>query len=380
MTPRTRKTWATRTDTGRVRTHNEDSILAHPPLFAVADGLGGHEAGEIASSIAIHTLRDHAPRHADAKALARAVRAANREVLRAAREGIGREGMGTTMTAALVEGTHIALAQVGDSRAYLLHGSELTRLTEDHSMVADLVRNGEITEEEAFRHPRRSIITRALGTDPNMVADALEVDASPGDRLLLCSDGLCGLVVDDQIARILGEYRDPTTVAAALIDAANEAGGHDNISVVVVDIESDPAGRVSDRSPSGAQAGGAGGSRARGSRTLGVVLGWLLIAAIVIGGIAYGTYRYARERAYLTVEDGYVTVYRGVPGSLAGISLSWLERTTDIPADELPTAEQSRLSDTITVGGIDAANRLIERYREQVSESQAPDGSIESVQ
>ena len=239
MTPRAKQSWAALTDIGRVRTHNEDSVLAQPPLFVVADGLGGHEAGEVASSIAVETLRDHAPRRPDAKALARAVKAANREVIRSAREGFGKAGMGTTMTAAIVEGTHIAIAHVGDSRAYLLHEEVLSRVSEDHSMVADMIRRGQLTEAESRYHPNRSVITRALGTDPNMLADTYELDASPGDRLMLCSDGLTGMLEDGLICEILSQHSAPDIAARQLVDAANDAGGHDNITVLLVCVTRD---------------------------------------------------------------------------------------------------------------------------------------------
>ncbi|MDH4139078.1 MAG: protein phosphatase 2C domain-containing protein, partial [Coriobacteriia bacterium] len=196
-------------DVGRVRTHNEDAVLLSPPLYAVADGLGGHQAGEIASTLAVESLLENAPLRADAKALGRAVRSANRAVIDGAREGLGRAGMGTTLTAAIVEDTRIAIAHAGDSRAYLFHGGELERITLDHSVVADLIRQGSITEEESRTHPNRSVITRALGSDPNMYADTFEVDAEPGDRLLLCSDGLTSMLTDVRIADILASYRDP---------------------------------------------------------------------------------------------------------------------------------------------------------------------------
>ena len=244
MTPRSKQSWAALSDIGRVRTHNEDSVLAQPPLFVVADGLGGHEAGEVASSIAIETVRDHAPRRPDAKALARAVKAANREVIRSAREGYGKPGMGTTMTAAIVEGTHIAIAHVGDSRAYLLRSGTLEQITDDHSMVADMIRRGQLTEAEARYHPNRSVITRALGTDPSMVADTYELTA--GRRRPAAAVHRR----PDRHARGRDDRRDarrptptPASLRRALVDAANDAGGHDNISVVIVDIGGEGAVR-----------------------------------------------------------------------------------------------------------------------------------------
>jgi protein phosphatase len=335
MSGRTKQPWASVTDIGRLRTHNEDSVLAQPPLFVVADGLGGHEAGEVASSIAVETLRDHAPRRADANALARAVRAANREVIRAAKEGVGRSGMGTTLTAAIVEGGTIAIAHVGDSRAYLLHEGSLRRLSDDHSMVADMIRRGQLTEADARVHPNRSVITRALGTDSNMVADTYEIEASTGDRLLLCSDGLTGMLEDPRIAELLGGYSDPGIAASELVAAANEAGGHDNISVIVVDIEADAKAatgvRETDRS-------------LRGWISVAV---WILAAIAIVAAAGYGAYRYAITRAYVVSENGTVAVYQGVPGELAGIQLRWLVDTVQIDEAELSLNERARLEEGV---------------------------------
>jgi serine/threonine protein phosphatase PrpC len=337
VTARPKPSWAALTDIGRVRTHNEDSVLAQPPLFVVADGLGGHEAGEVASSIAVETLRDHAPRRPDAKALARAVKAANREVIRSAREGFGKAGMGTTMTAAIVEGTKIAIAHVGDSRAYLLHDGTLSRVSEDHSMVADMIRRGQLTEAEARYHPNRSVITRALGTDPNMFADTYEFEAEPGDRLLLCTDGLTGMIEDGMICEILEQYRTPDVAARMLIDAANDAGGHDNISVVVIDIEG-----------SGSRRGGmVDASGARSGRGMLALVGWLLLFALVVGGICYGAYAYAKSRAYFSVENGTVVAYQGVPGSFAGLRLTWPLASTGIRFAQLPADLQAKLTDGV---------------------------------
>lgn len=356
MTARPRQNWAALTDVGRVRTHNEDSVLAEPPLFVVADGLGGHEAGEVASSIAVETLRDHAPRRADANALARAVRAANREVIRAAKEGVGRAGMGTTLTAAIVEGGSIAIAHVGDSRAYLLHDGGLRRLSDDHSMVADMVRRGQLTEADARVHPNRSVITRALGTDASMVADTYEVEAAAGDRLLLCSDGLSGMLEDPDIAGILGTYRDPGVAASELIAAANEAGGHDNISVIIVDIESGTGAtrgvRAADRS-------------LRGWISVAV---WILAAAAVVAAAAYGAYRYAITRAFVIAENGSVAVYQGVPGDVAGWKLQWLVETVPAEVDELSLNQRTRLQEGVRFDSVAEARA----YAESLETSATP--------
>ena len=199
-------TFGSRTDVGCVREHNEDSLAVAPPLYVVCDGMGGHAAGEVASEIAVDVICDRAPAHPDASALGQAVEEANLAIIRAAREGVGRAGMGCTCTAAMLEKDKLVIAQVGDSRAYLLHKGQMQQLTRDHSLVADLIEAGQITEAEARVHPQRSVITRALGSDPRTQPDLFEITVEAGDRLLLCSDGLSTMLEDDQIAKILANH------------------------------------------------------------------------------------------------------------------------------------------------------------------------------
>lgn len=353
MTRADRLPYAGLSDVGRVRTHNEDAVLLSPPLYAVADGLGGHQAGEIASTLAIEALMEAAPRRADAKALGRAARAANKVVLDAAREGHGRAGMGTTLTAAIVEGTRIAVAHVGDSRAYLYHSGVLEPITYDHSMVADMVRQGTLSEEEARVHPNRSIITRALGSDPNMYADTFEVTASPGDRLLLCSDGLTAMLRDAQIADVLGSYRDPGATVRGLVDAANAAGGQDNISVVVVDITADDGS----------------GYPARRARGWVAALVWIFAALALVGLAIWGVYRYAQSRAYVISEGPTVTLYRGLPGSFAGLELRWIESETTITVRSLDPVTSARLAQGIQLPSVASGYELLDEYRLQAEET-----------
>lgn len=363
MTREDRRHYAGLSDTGRVRTHNEDAVLLSPPLYAVADGLGGHQAGEVASTLAIQALMDAAPRRADAKALGRAIRTANRAVIDAAREGHGRSGMGTTLTAALVEGTRIAVAHVGDSRAYLFHGGTLERITQDHSMVADMVLQGTLTEQQARDHPNRSIITRALGSDPNMYADNFEVDAEPGDRLLLCSDGLTGMLTDVQIADTLNAYRDPESVVRALVDAANAAGGHDNISVVVVDIADGESPASTPR-------------RTRSAWASTLVWAFAAIAIVFIG--VWGVWRYAQSRAYVVAENGRVVLYRGLQDEFVGIELRWREEETTITVRSLDARVAARLTQGIPLEDVEAGFELLEVYRMQAEESAStPDSTAQ---
>jgi serine/threonine protein phosphatase PrpC len=342
-------------DTGLTRTSNEDGLLLEPPLYAVADGMGGHRAGEIASRVALEELVAHAPRSADSKALGRALRAANRAVIAAAEKSRTRTGMGTTLTAAMVDGTHIAVAHVGDSRAYLLHDGRLERLSEDHSMVADLIRQGALTEEEARYHPQRSVITRALGSDPNMLPDVFDVDGAPGDRLLLCTDGLTGMLAEEYIAEILRTEATPDLAARTLVDAANRSGGYDNITVAVIDLTDTPAEQYAPRR----------GSTVSGRRAASRLL-WVLAAVAVVVISAWGAYAYSASRAYLIDESGFVTVYRGVPGSFAGISLNWRVERTNVPVDRLELPVASRLKEGIAFEGLDAALERVEELRSSV--------------
>jgi serine/threonine protein phosphatase PrpC len=354
------------TDPGLTRTSNEDALLIEPPLYAVADGMGGHRAGEVASREALTALLANAPREADAKALARAVRAANRAVIASADKSRTRTGMGTTLTAAMVDGTHVLVAQVGDSRAYLLHEGVLTKITDDHSMVADLVRQGAITEEDARFHPQRSVITRALGSDPDMAADVFEVDAAPGDRLLLATDGLTGMLPDDFIAELLGQQRSPEEAAAKLVEAANRAGGYDNITVVVVDLDDTPAAELAP------MRGSSNAGRLHATRLL-----WVVAALALVLVTGWGAYSYAQSRAYLIDENGYVSVYKGIPGSFAGVSLSWKDQTTDVAVARLAVPQQARLKDGIPFARVSDARARVETLRaeSQAASSTAPPGS-----
>lgn len=349
--------FGSRTDVGHVRDHNEDSLTVVPPLFAVADGMGGHEAGEVASELTIKTLEQLAPAHPDAQALERAVEAANLNVLQAPSQGIGREGMGTTLTAAMIEGERLLIAQVGDSRAYLLHQGELQQLTRDHSLMMDLIEAGQITPEEARVHPNRSVITRAIGSDPHMKPDIYELNISAGDRLLLCSDGLSTMLEDDEIQTIMRHTPSPQQCASDLVDAALQAGGYDNVTVVVADIEGFKHNKVVKE------------RRKSHALVIGIVIAFVLAFALGI----FAGYQYVNNSAYLIEENGTVSVYRGINDNLFGIPLSSLERTTDIAVDDLQPGVANRIKEGMSVGGIDEANRLIESYEQDITRQNTED-------
>jgi PPM family protein phosphatase len=226
---------------GRKRRHNEDTYVVQPPLFAVADGMGGANAGEVASSLAAAALQETNGEGASGEArVASLIQEANRRVFRRANEDQEVSGMGTTMTVALVEDDHVAIGHVGDSRAYLFRGGELEQLTDDHSLVAELVRSGKLSPEEAETHPQRSVITRAVGTEPDVDVDTFSVQAAAGDLFLICSDGLTDMVDEATIHDALEENRQDLKAAAkALVNAANRVGGEDNITVVFFEVAGD---------------------------------------------------------------------------------------------------------------------------------------------
>ena len=235
-------------DTGRARRANEDAFFAHAPVFAVADGMGGAQAGEVASRTVVDVLRQGLPDGASAEErLAQLAREANKRIYEKAAADEQRAGMGTTLTAAYVDEDAVSFGHVGDSRAYVYRGGELRQLTDDHSLVGEMVRRGKLTPAEAEEHPQRSIITRALGPEPEVEVDHMTEFARDGDLFLLSSDGLTSMVGDDTILRVLRESSDLKTAGHALIDAANEAGGRDNITVVLFRVEDVGGGEQADQ-------------------------------------------------------------------------------------------------------------------------------------
>lgn len=350
-------TFGSRTDVGCVRDHNEDNLIVAPPLFVVADGMGGHAAGEVASEITVNVLAETAPVHADANELANAVMTANHAVLRAAEEGRGRHGMGTTCTAALLEGERLVVAQVGDSRAYLLHQGELQQITRDHSLMADMIEAGQLTPEEARVHPQRSVITRALGSDPLMQPDLYEINVESGDRLLLCSDGLSGMVCNEEIERTMLRIRDPQQCASALVDKALANGGHDNVTVIIADVVGYEEKRTH--------------KLARKTKiNIGIVLALLLV---IIAGAFAGFNYLINNHAYLAVHEGKVAIYKGYPGSLLGIPLSEMEEETSLEVADLQKIQPALVNRLQSESGVeadsvDAARKLVETYEEQIAE------------
>jgi protein phosphatase len=366
-----------RTDTGRQRKGNEDAYFARSPLFVVADGMGGAQAGEVASGTAVEVFQDGLPDGSDPveSRLRSLVLEANARINALAQSDDALAGMGTTVTAAYVGEDELAIAHVGDSRMYRLRDGGLERLTDDHTLVEELVRQGKLTPEEADHHPQRSIITRALGPEPGVEPDSFTWPGRDGDVYLICSDGLTGMVPEPRVAEILAGARSLSAAGRALVDAANEAGGRDNITVVLFRLEEvgtgDLAAEDHDTSEHSAVRGrdaaaGAAAApavaerpprteqvarrqprppRARGDRErrrrLRVPAG-LVATVVVLAIVALGAY-FASQTVYFvgTSDDGFVTVYRGMPYDLpAGLHLYGVNYESGVPADTLTAAQK----------------------------------------
>lgn len=387
-----------KSDVGRVRQANEDAILTNDPLYAVADGMGGHIAGDVASATAVQVIRDRASENppANDSDLERYVKDANRTIWTRAHEDPQLHGMGTTCTLLLLDRAGAFLAHVGDSRAYLLRNGQMEQLTEDHTLVARMVREGRITEEEAHHHPQRSIITRALGVDEEVEVDLQRVDLQKGDRLLLCSDGLSSMLADDAIHALL-ESGSPDDASQALVDAANDAGGDDNVSVVVLDIVDgpdvsssqpieevntgptpvvDPALGDPSQASRPAQLEGTGdpeeGTGSRGPRTLrrALIFALLVLTILVVG--AFGATRYTLANAWFvgSTEGGDIAIYKGVPEEIAGLNLREEYERSSVRIDELPGYLQDDVESGIKATSLEEAREKLSNLEERSDELQ----------
>ncbi|HWC41254.1 MAG TPA: Stp1/IreP family PP2C-type Ser/Thr phosphatase [Actinomycetota bacterium] len=372
-----RLVFAAATDVGRMRKNNEDSYLSAKPVAAVADGMGGHSAGEVASAIAIEeltALRGRGPWENETAAtddLKQAILRANRRIREMAARDRRLNGMGTTLVALLEDGDMVHVANVGDSRGYLLRQGELSQVTVDHSLVQELVDDGRLSPEDAERHPQRSVITRALGIDPEVEFDLFTYKLQVGDRLLLCSDGLSDVVEPAQIRKVLLRVPSAQRAARELVTVANANGGPDNITVIVVDAvdESAPladdggdttgdlvAGSatgalpvVGDGEPTGRRSGRAARAKDRSLAThrrlqrflvAGIVI--LVVAALFVAGRSFLFSRY-----WVGFDGDSVAVFQGVPGDVAGLRFSRLVERSPVTRAQVPAGYAARLDDGV---------------------------------
>jgi PPM family protein phosphatase len=376
--------FAAATDVGRMRKNNEDSYLSQQPVAAVADGMGGHSAGEVASAIAIEelaALRDRGPWEHETAAtddLKQAILRANRRIREMAASDRKLNGMGTTLVALLEDGDLVHLANIGDSRGYLLRQGELSQVTVDHSLVQELVDDGRLSPEDAERHPQRSVITRALGIEPEVEFDLFTYKLQIGDRLLLCSDGLSDVVEPTQIRNVLLRVRNPQRAARQLVAVANEQGGPDNITVIVVDAIDESTVEVEDGDRTGDLATGAlpaigddGGVVSRGGRAAraaedrslamhrrlqrvllaGIVV--LVVAALLVAGRGFLLSRY-----WVGFDGDTVAVFQGVPGDVAGLRFSRMVERSQVSRAQVPAAYAARLEAGVPADDLEDARRL----------------------
>jgi serine/threonine protein phosphatase PrpC len=348
---------AYKTDTGRQRHANEDSYFARAPVFAVADGMGGAQAGEVASRIAAGAFERGVDEEGPAeRQLAEIAQGANREIHELAQRDSTRAGMGTTLTAALVHDDEVALGHVGDSRAYVLRDGELKRLTKDHSLVEELRRQGRLTEEQAEEHPQRSIITRALGPEAEVNVDTMTYPAKDGDVFLLCSDGLTTMVTDEEIRKIMLESRSLRSAVNKLVDAANGMGGRDNITAVafrvveegerseegatLISRTAEQAGLTAERARAAAdRLRGQGPMPAPHRRRRGIKIAAIAALVLILIG---GSVLLVRQVYFLGTDDGgRVALFRGLPYELPlGINLYSEQEVIGVQASALSPERQ----------------------------------------
>jgi protein phosphatase len=385
------------TDPGRVRRRNEDAFVSAPPLFAVADGMGGAQAGEVASRLAAAAFHDYHEADAlDPEARLRSIiQEANRRIYARASTDPHASGMGTTITAALASGARVAVGHVGDSRAYLVRDGKLEQLTQDHSLVADLVRSGRLTPEEAEIHPQRSVITRALGTDSAVLVDSFSIEAKAGDVYLLCSDGLTTMLDEETVQRIVLETQDLQEVAKRLVEAANHNGGEDNVTVVLFALAE--AGEDEDTlsglegyrvepppppppAPEPSSTDGAGDTvvrpspvqsepslpppRSRAGRIALLLAG---VLALFAGVAALALWGLSRAHFVGATEEGRLAVYQGVPWDLVGEAKLYRETyVSRLLTAQLSVEERRELFDHDLMSE-DAARARITPYEEEAT-------------
>jgi protein phosphatase len=404
--------YAARSDVGLLREGNEDSAYAGPHLLAIADGMGGHAAGEIASSVAIAALvglDSQAPLDHPLEALAAAVASASSTMQEISAEDPGTTGMGTTLTALLWDGSAVAICHIGDSRAYLLRDGELHQITHDHTLVQSMVDDGRLSPAQAATHPNRSLVMRALQSGTDSEPDLSVLEAMAGDRYLLCSDGLSDVVTSpDTLRDTLSHTVDRNDVVEQLIDLALRGGGPDNITCIVADVvqedDADPQTgqmslvvgaasngdgrpRVRADSPAlrahlltragapGAEPGGQPGrhSAAReqdeddkhpARRRWPLVTSVLVILVLVIVGGAYAAWRYTQDQYYVGTDGKQVIIYRGIDQKVLGLSLSSVYQATGIPMSGVPTGYQQTVRSTTTPSTLTDARKTVSTIRQ----------------
>jgi serine/threonine protein phosphatase PrpC len=381
-----------RSDVGLAREINEDAYLIDDPLFVVSDGMGGHVAGDVASSTAVAVIADEfaAADVGNPDSLIDVLRHANSAIWQKSQSDPSLRGMGTTCTLLTIRDSQAHLAHVGDSRAYLLRDGELSQLTEDHTLVGRMVREGRLSQEEAEHHPQRNIIMRVLGVDSDVEVDILSLDLIPNDQLLLCSDGLTSMIDVGLIRQTLESENDAQAAADRLVQLANKAGGEDNITALVIQVRDsdapaparggEAATSAPKRSPapeaspsSGAEAMGRTAisdaprqsARASPRRTRGVVIGFIVLAGLGVAGF-FLVQSLLDNSYFVGVNDaGEVTIYRGRPEEIAGFSLRREEQGTNLALADLPEFMRDDVQQGIKAESLEDAEERVANLKDR---------------
>lgn len=367
------------TDVGRVRKGNEDSYLLEAPIFAVADGMGGHVAGDVASATAVSVISEGIDSRppGDGDALAELVTRANEAIFEKAQADPSLRGMGTTCTMVMVDGDVAHIAHVGDSRAYLLRDGTLRQLTEDHTLVERMVREGRLSAEEAANHPQRNIITRVLGVDSSVRVDVLEERLDEGDRILITSDGLTSMVEPGEIERVLAAEEDPQAAADRLVAMANDAGGEDNVTVLVLYMggERDDG---KERSPAPPPPAPARHDTRTGAESHVEPNRWLrplvktVGVVVILALIGFGAVRWVVANSWFVQlsDEGVVTIYQGIPEEIAGMSFRDVHEESGIVDDDVPESYRDDLEDGKKFDSAEDAEAYVAAIEERIREIQ----------
>ncbi|HEX2196009.1 MAG TPA: Stp1/IreP family PP2C-type Ser/Thr phosphatase [Actinomycetota bacterium] len=362
------------TDVGRVRQGNEDSYLLEEPVYAVADGMGGHIAGDVASATAVSVISEglDSEQPQDGGELAELVSRANEAIWNKARSDPALRGMGTTCTLLMIDGGVAHIAHVGDSRAYLLRDGSFRQLTEDHTLVERMVREGRLSAEEAANHPQRSIITRALGVDAHVQVDVLEERLNEGDVILLTSDGLTSMVDPSEIATVLDREDDPQAAADRLVAMANDAGGEDNVTVLVLHVGKDGAPAPPPRAPARRDTEPGADRQVEppsGRRWLKPLV-WTVATVAVLGIAGFLTARWVLSNSWFVriSDDGVVAIYQGIPEKIAGASFADVEEETDIAEEDVPETFRTDLEEGKKFESLEEAQGYVDNVEDRIRE------------
>lgn len=373
---------AYKSDVGRVREGNEDSLLVQDPLYAIADGMGGHVAGDVASQTAIETITRNAEGAVEPSALEDLIKQANVAIWEKAQEEPTLRGMGTTCTLISVDGSRIHIGHVGDSRAYMLRDGKLSQLTEDHTLVGRMVKEGRLQPEEAERHPQRNIITRTLGVDPEVQVDTMSLEMVEGDRVLICSDGLNSMLDAAEIRNGLADETDPQASADRLVEEANAAGGEDNVTVVVIDFEAGEgssgaaATEIEEESPEMPPPPPRVDTlpeapRAKSRVTRAILSSLLIVAVLAVGGFMIFRYAIVENSYFVGVNgSGMVTIYQGLPDEVAGVTFKEEQETSSVALADLPEFLRADVEEGIDAESLDDARETVANLKDRARDEE----------